>query len=140
MCGIKQGEIDVFRRLYTRKCYVLTMADILWFNIEFSRQASIFVCRRKKFCSASFIIQSFWNYLERKDSIREMRLAVKPIVDVTYQKSTYSYTEMTSGTNMLDLWNLNLWPNNKNYYSWKLKYTHFDIIMFTLECGLTSKP
>jgi len=42
-----------------------------------------------------------------------MRLAIKPVVDLTYQKITYSYTETTLGTNVLDLWNLNLWPNNK---------------------------
>jgi hypothetical protein len=79
-------------------------------------------------------------HLELKVSIREMLLTIKPIADLTYQKSTYSYTEITSETNGLDLWNLNLWPDNKNYHSWKLKYTHFDIILFTLEYGLTSKP
>jgi len=103
MCGIKQGEIYAFTKLYTRKCYVPTKADILWLNIAFSRQASIFVYRRKKFCSASFITRPFLNYLERKNSIREMRLAIKHVVDLTYQKNTHSYTEMTSGTNMLDL-------------------------------------
>jgi hypothetical protein len=82
--------------------YVSTKADILWLRMAF-RQASIFVYRRMKCCSASFITQTFLNYLELKDSIREMRLAIKPLVDLTYQKSTYIYTEMNSGITGLDL-------------------------------------
>jgi hypothetical protein len=140
MRGIIQGEIDVFTRLYTRKYYVPTKVDIVWLRITFSRQASIFVYRKKKFCSASFITHPFLKYLELKESIREMRLAIKPVVYITYHKSTYDYTEMTSGTNGLDLSNLNLWPKNKNYYSRKLKFTNFDMILFTLECGFTSRP
>jgi len=32
-----------------------------------------------------------------------MRLAIKPVVDLTYQKSTYNYTEITPGANGLVL-------------------------------------
>ena len=103
MCGIKQGEINMFTRLCARKCYAPTKGDIVCLKTAFSRQASIFVYRRKKYFSASFITRLFLNYLELKDSIREIPLAIKPVVDRTYRKSTYSYTEMTSGTNVLDL-------------------------------------